>query len=172
MDENTLTGRISGVFRRKTEDVWRNLQFGINIGIGSRRKPFDVIRGKIPVYAVFFQDIDGFVIGDGCFCFAPVDSYDIIAPDMDADFIQAAGMFFVRDTGNPVETVYYFDIFVTEIRTISVDKPVILSAYRIIFYAVTVQDTALHTIIIDKKMPAPTHNLFGRIIEQVVNIEL
>ncbi len=63
---------------------------------------------------------------------------------MDADFIQAAGMFFVRDTGNPVELVYYFDIFITEIRTISIDKPVILSAYRIIFYAVTVQDTAYH----------------------------
>lgn len=66
----------------------------------------------------FFQNIGGFVVGDGRFCDSIINPDFVITVHMDADAVATASL--VRDGADSVVGIAYNQVFPAEIRVVTV----------------------------------------------------
>jgi hypothetical protein len=81
------------------------------------------------------QNIDGLVIGNGCFDISSVAPHNIITTDMNADSINVLSVFCYRFPDTVIDVVD-LQIFPAEVRRISVDKTIIHAGNSVAFDAI------------------------------------
>ena len=91
--------------------------------------------GKITGDSFAMQNIDGLVIGNGCFDISSVAPHNIITTDMNADSINVLSVFCCRFPDTVIDVVD-LQIFPAEVRRISVDKTIIHAGNSVAFDAI------------------------------------
>ena len=138
----------------------------IQVGIGSRGHPVNVIGLEVLVDAGFFQYISRFVICNGCLNRRSISTYLKVAIHMYSRNIAVGSL--IRTEGNTMISVQDIQVLVTEIEGVTILEYIVFSFHRIIFNSVTTHDIYLHAVIGYEEMPAPFGDLMGGVVEQIL----
>lgn len=108
----------------------------------------DIIGKVIFLDAVVSGSVHGFIVGNGGLLLGGIEADHVIAGDMDLRF--KLHRVLSQDTHDAVVRIDDFQIGISEIGRIAVDKTVIPSRYGEIPDAVAGEDIYLHTVVADK----------------------
>lgn len=117
------------------QDSRCNVERRIDLGITAGSDGFHIVGGKITGDTFAMQNIDGLVIGNGCFDISSVAPHNIITTDMNADSINVLSVFCCRFPDTVIDVVD-LQIFPAEVRRISVDKTIIHAGNSVAFDAI------------------------------------
>ena len=113
------------------EDSGRDFNSIIQVGVSGRRHSFQIIGDEGLAYAGFFEQINGFIVGDRRLCFRIVGSYVDIS--LYVYFYLIAQKTIVCGCLYTVIAVDDLYILIAQILIVSIDKTIISAFYSMIF---------------------------------------